>query len=337
MAKDLHYLGVDIGAGGIKVAQLKNEGGRAHLVTYGYSEHGTVAEEGIFSNPDIAGKELAGLCRMAGVTTKQAITGLPMASVFSTLFTLPDVSDKDMERQITEKIKKLAPIPPEDIVLDWKKVGEAAEKTVKVSVTAASRKMIERYVQIFKVAGLQLLNLETEAFAVIRALLGKDKAPALIVDIGSVKTNVLVVKEGVPLVHRTVKFGGNNIGALLAEKMKISFKEAEEIKKNFSTYLIEGQEALLKPLISSVVNEAKYCQGLYAEQYNGDRIEKMVLTGGSAPIIGVSEELQKSLGLRIFLGDPWARIIYPDELRPVLDNIGSRFAVAIGLAMMDIG
>src|SRR3989338_11402563 len=35
--KKQSYLGVDIGAGGIKVAELTNEKGRAALMTYGYS------------------------------------------------------------------------------------------------------------------------------------------------------------------------------------------------------------------------------------------------------------------------------------------------------------
>ena len=336
MPKELNYLGVDIGASSIKAVQIKNENGRARLVTYGYSEHDTTVEGNILDNPVAAGKELMELCKEAGITTKQVITGLPMSSVFSTLLTTSDLPNKELEKQISEKVKKLAPIPENDIVLDWKKVGEPVEKSVRVSVTAASRKMIDKYVQIFKVAGLQLLSLETEAFAVIRALLGKDKSPTIIVDIGSVKTNVLVVKEGVPLIHRTVKAGGNDVGKYLAEKMKVSLAEAEEIKKNLSIYRVDGLEPILEGLVSPIINEVKYCQGLYGEQYNTNKIEKIVLTGGSAPIIGVPEALQTALGLRIFIGDPWARVIYPDELRPVLDKIGSRFAVAVGLAMREI-
>ena len=337
MAKDINYLGVDIGASSIKIVQLKNEGGRARLVTYGYSEHQAVSDGSILDNPDAAGRELAELCKKAGTTTKQAITGLPMASVFSTLFTLSDLPDKELEKQIFEKVKKLAPIPEEDLVLDWKKAGEPVEKAVRASVTAASKKMIDKYIKIFKIAGLQLLSLETEAFAAIRALLGKDKSPALIVDIGSMKTNVLVVKEGVPLIHRTVKAGGNDIGNFLAEKMKIPMEKAEEIKKNLSLFNIEGSDFLVQKLIAPIVNEAKYCHELYAQQYNTERVEKMVLTGGSALLLGAPEALQKALGYRIFIGDPWARVVYPDELRPVLDKIGSRFSVAIGLAMREIG
>ena len=42
------------------------------------------------------------------------------------------------------------------------------------------------------------------------------------------------------------------------------------------------------------------------------------------------------MNVNAYLGDPWARVIYPLDLRPVLEEIGSRFAVSIGCAMRDI-
>jgi len=35
------------------------------------------------------------------------------------------------------------------------------------------------------------------------------------------------------------------------------------------------------------------------------------------------------------VGDPWFRVAYPFELKPILDKIGPRLAVAIGLAMRE--
>ncbi|MFA5133766.1 MAG: type IV pilus assembly protein PilM [Patescibacteria group bacterium] len=337
MAKDSNFLGVDIGASSVKIVEIANDNGRARLVTYGYTEHqADISDEDVFS-PEKRGKELADLCKEAGVSTKRAITGLPMSSVFSTIFTFPEGSEKQLEEMIRSKAQKLSPIPTEDLVLDWKKMSASPEeKIIKFSVTAASKKMINNYVQIFKIAGLELLSLETEALAMVRSLLGKDQAPSIIVDIGAVKTNVLVIKEGVPVIHRTVKAGGQDITAVLSSKMKIDLKKAEEVKRNLSLAKLEGVENLLQEVLEPIVNEVKYCQNLHTEQYNHSQIEKLVLTGGSAHILGMPEVLRQASGLRVFVGDPWARIIYPDDLRPVLDKIGPYFSVAIGLSMRDI-
>ncbi len=337
MAKDLNYIGVDIGASGIKIVELANEGGRARLITFGFSEYEAQSATDALDNPEAKGKELAELAAKAGATTKRAVTGLPMASVFSTLFTFPEGTEKGLEDMIKSKAKKLSPIPEDDLVLDWKKLApQPNEKMVKVAVTAASRKMIEKYMQLFRASGLTLLSLETEAYALVRALLGKDRAPAMIVDIGSIKTNILMVKDGVPVIHRTVKAGGRDISNFLSEKMKVDLKQAEEMKKNLSLGKLAGAEAALGQIVEPIVNEIKFCESLYNEQYQDGKIEKVVLTGGSSLIVGLSDALRQATGLRVFIGDPWARVIYPDDLRPALDKNGPGLTISVGLAMRDI-
>lgn len=335
MAKDLTYLGVDIGASGIKVVEVANDAGRARLLTYGATEYsGKEPPRGdIFQNAELTGRELAELCKKAGVKSKNAIAGLPVSSVFSTIFSFLDATNKDLEAQIKAKLKNLAPIAEDDMAVDWKKLGVPdKDKLVKISVTAASKKQINGYVQIFKAAGLALSSLETEAFAMIRSLLGKDSALSVIIDIGGQKTNILVVKNGTALISRTVKAGGADITKILSERLKIGIYEAEEVKKNFNN----GEfAAIFKEVLAPVINEIKYCENLYSEQYNEGKIEKLVLTGGAAGGKGTVEFMSSETGLRVFIGDPWARMIYPEELRPDLDAIGSRFGVAAGLAMRE--
>ena len=264
MAKDMNYLGVDVGASGLKIVEFANDGGRARLITYGYSDYDTESVKDVLDNPEEKGKELAGLCAEAGVKTKRAITGLPMSSVFSTLFTVENLPPKELETRIKNKLIKLSPIPEKDLVLDWKKVSESEDKkTIKISVTAASQQMINKYVGLFKAAGFQLASLETEAFAMVRSLLGKDRALSVIVDIGSLKSNILVVKDGVPVIHRTVKTGGKNISQFLAQKMDTDIKKAEEIKKNMSLIKMDGAVDILRTISEPIINEVKYCQNLY--------------------------------------------------------------------------
>ena len=50
----------------------------------------------------------------------------------------------------------------------------------------------------------------------------------------------------------------------------------------------------------------------------------------------LTEYLEKLFNKPAIIGNPWDRVVYPEDLRPVLDEIGPRLAVAIGLAMRDI-
>jgi len=339
MKKSLDYLGVDLGGSGVKVVQLSSQNGRARLATYGFSQRPPQNITSSMDDTKAIAEELINVCQKAGVTTKQVVTGLPVAEVFSTIFSFSGMKDKELESAIKAKATKLSPIPAGDMVIDWKKIGEDKDNKdlTRVSVTVASKKLINNYLKIFKIAGLELVNLETEAFALIRSLLGKDKSPSFIVDIGSLKSNVLIVKEGVPFIHRSVKTGGKKLSELIASKLNLSEEKAEYVKKSLSIKKTDSTKVLLDNLLGPIIDEIKYSQEFYEQQYNHGVIEKIILTGGSSAFTGLPELLMEKTGFRTFLGDPWTRVLYPNELRPVLDKIGPKFSVAIGLSLRDMG
>ena len=67
-----------------------------------------------------------------------------------------------------------------------------------------------------------------------------------------------------------------------------------------------------------------------------EAMKKIVLTGGSSGLPQLAPTIASQLNIKTYLGDPWARVACPSGLRSVLDDIGPRFSVAIGLAMRDI-
>ena len=88
-------------------------------------------------------------------------------------------------------------------------------------------------------------------------------------------------------------------------------------------------------LFQPIVNEIAYAMKLYADSDVTDhrRVEKVILTGGSAHLPGLDKYLTEKLNVRTFVGDPWSRVQVNEAMRPVLDDVGPRFSVAIGLAM----
>ena len=51
---------------------------------------------------------------------------------------------------------------------------------------------------------------------------------------------------------------------------------------------------------------------------------------------GFTEYLTREVDIKAFVGDPWARVIYPEDLKPVLNEVGPKIAVAVGLAIRNI-
>jgi Tfp pilus assembly PilM family ATPase len=92
---------------------------------------------------------------------------------------------------------------------------------------------------------------------------------------------------------------------------------------------------VVEKVFSQLVNEIRYVFEQYKRQEFSDnkRVEKIILTGGSAHLPGIAEFLTRSLNMNVNVGDPWARVIVPEDLRLLLDTIGPSMSIAAGLAM----
>ena len=110
------------------------------------------------------------------------------------------------------------------------------------------------------------------------------------------------------------------------------------IKYDLSRIKEKVNDAVFEPFLSLVVKEIGYSFDLFLHQTGneGKKPEKIILTGGSSAFPFIREGVQKSFPMRVFVGDPWARTVHQDGLRPILDSIGPRMAVCLGLAMRNI-
>src|SRR6056297_179353 len=362
-AGDTDYLGVDIGGSSIKMVELTNNNGRAQLVTYGYLERSLKGGAKLIDRPDETAQMIKKVAQQSKVLTKRAITALPAPAVFSSIISLSEISRKDLSspKKVTAagewEAKKVLPLPLEKMILDWKVLGSDSllkQKTkssgksdkikdLQVLLTGAAKEVVQKYIEIFKKADLNLISLETESFALSRALVGKDKSTVIVVDIGAGNTDIAVVENSIPLLNRSLGIGGLEITKSIAETLNVDLKQAEQYKRDLASHEQLGGEdnelpEIIRRPIQAIIDEIRYTKDFYLDQPgNKDkRIERIVLSGGTAHLFNVAEYFTETLGIRTFLGNPWTRVIYPEDLQPVLDKVGNRMATSIGLAMRNI-
>lgn len=375
LSSQQNFLGIDLGAGSIKLVELRNEQGRPRLVTYGKYE---VPLDIIVDNDWSKRKEAAVeiiklLLEQTKASSRLVVSALPTFEVFSSLITVPAaVAPKDLVNTIRLEAKKVVPRPIDEMILDWKEIGttdikaevpekkeEAPEELTeeqelgkiteskgteqkKILITAAPKDMVAHYVDIYKEVGLKLVGLETEAIALSRTLIGRDPSVVMIVDMGAKSTNLSIIEQGVPVVNRGVNFGGIRATQKMAERMALSLPQVEQWKRDMGLAVEKTTLApAVQEILDDLLHEIKYLFQLYRSQMSttfeeGGSIEKLVLAGGSAFIPGLANYLAEQLNVPVHLGDPWARIIYPEDLSSVLAELGPSMAVAVGLAMRQI-
>jgi len=368
--KELSLLGVDIGTSSVKIVELSVAGdGKRSLLNYGMVEQPPQSVRGLTQeeSSSVAGY-IRAILEKTKFGTKRTNAALPTYSVFSSLISLPAMSDEELESAIQWEAKKIIPLPLEEIELDSKilnkgmkkkgglpfgkkeekKEEEKEDKTVRVLITGASKDTVSRYTTIFQECGLHLASLETEMIALSRSLMGGDMAETMVVEIGANLTDIIIIEGGVPFLGRSIETGGTAMTRAIVTSLGISEKRAEQLKRDIGVTALDesggsaGVPAILKSTLEPIVHEIRYTLDLYKNYpvtptgKGSGTVDRIILTGGSALLPGLVEYLGKELDMRVVLSDPWNGIEYPSDLKPVLASLGPKFSVAIGLAMREM-
>src|SRR3989338_1961706 len=206
-------LGLDMGTSSIKLVELEKRGGRFHLTNYAIFElrnnepsaNQPSNWQSILKMPDEEiGDGIKELAKKAQIASSDTVSAIPSFSTFATVIEMPYISNEDLARSIQFEAKKYVPIPLEEVVLDWSIVGVtngqvsqgSKPSTVEVFLAAVPIDETVRYQNIMKNSGLKLKALELENSALIRALLGNDLSPTVIVNIGGRRTSIIIVNRG---------------------------------------------------------------------------------------------------------------------------------------------
>lgn len=337
-------LGIDIGASGVKIVELKREGGKARLLNYGFNENKMEDVRDEWKNDtEYVAEVLNSVLNKSGMKTRTAVASLPTFAVFSSVLNLSNVSAKDIDSAVHWEAKKVIPLPLEEMILDWKEVSStqatAGKNNVKVLLTGAPKSLVKKYMEIFRAAQINLLSLETETFSLIRALMGNDKSTVMIVEIGANTTDITIIDKSIPMLSRSVDIGGATITKILESNLGIDSVRAEQFKYDLGVGSMGSKEDVVPKTItesiSPIVNEIKYSLSLFQNK-NNIAVEKIILSGGSSLLTNVTGYLSRIIDKEVIIGDPWFRVSYPVELKPLLDEIGPRMSVAIGLAMRGV-
>jgi len=343
--KDNLFLGIDIGDSSLKMVELKKKGSKIQLSNYAFSENVSEINFNKIEDTNYLARAISKVMKEAGFKARRATVSLPTFAVFSSIINITNADRKNLSFSVSEEAKKVIPLPLEEMILDWKVIPDKDGRTptsgnMKVFLTGSPKKLVRKYIDVFKKAGVILASLETETFSLVRSLVGDDKSSIMIVEIGANSTDLSIVRESIPVLNRSLTVCASTITKAFSDSLGMSYAQAEQFKLDLSFSLNsenkeEGLPQLVTKTLEPIVTEMQYLMDFYNSQ-NNDNLEKIVLSGGGSLFLNLAEYFSKRLDVKVIIGDPWNRVEYPREIKPVLDEVGPKLAVAIGLAMREI-
>lgn len=337
-------IGVDIGTSTIKIVQLVEKKGAAVLETYGEIALGPYADANIGQavNPpaEKVTEALTDLMREANVTSRVGGISVPLSASLISLITLPTKNQNDLAAMIPIEARKYIPVPVGEVTLDWFVIPEeeaeflsAAGRTKAANATdvllvAIHNAVLNRFETITKGASITPRFYEIEPFSMTRSAYEHDTAPTMVIDMGASGTRVYIIEFGIVDVSHTISRGGQDITHALAKSQGLSFAEAETKKRAEGLVNTEVGQSSLEYIFS----EARRIYLTY-QRKEGKPISKIILTGGGAQLIGMTDIASKYFDANVSLGTSFDSVSAPAFISDVLTAAGPSFAVAVGLAL----
>jgi type IV pilus assembly protein PilM len=235
-------------------------------------------------------------------------------------------------------------------VLD-EKLDDEGKAVRRILLVVAYRDLLDRYVSVCKKAGIKLAGIDLEAFALLRALAEPraDDAPGanaalVVVAIGHDRSTFAVSDGRVCEFTRVLDWGGATLNVAVARALDIAPSEADPYKHALSLVVEQTPQGMtdeqaaaardaLRRQLQTFARELVSSLQFYQNQPGSLGIGEIVLTGGTAQLHGLADELQRLIGVRVRIGDPLGRVKVGKKIKSA-ENPGS-LAVAIGLGIED--
>ena len=263
---------------------------------------------------------------------------------------------KQLANAIRFRAQEVLPIPIEDAVLDYQVLSESVndegQPVSRVLLVVAYRELVDRYVYACEKAGLQIVGIDLEAFALLRAvaephdpLPGSERGAVVAVSVGHDRSTFAVSDGRICEFTRVLEWGGWSLNVAIARALDISPTEAERIKRalsfggptaapdGFSEDQLTAAHEAARRQLQTFARELVSSLQFYQNQPGSLGIGEIVLTGGTTHLPGLSTELERLIGVPVRVADPFARVKVSKKVRE-RDQSGS-FAIAVGLGIED--
>jgi type IV pilus assembly protein PilM len=349
-------VGLKIGASQLAAARVANNGSAELLQVAREPLTPGIVVGGELRDPDALAEALKEFFVKHKLPKKGVRLGIANNRIGVRTFDIAGIADdKQLDNAVRFRAQETLPIPIEEAVLDYQILGEGqaedGQPTRRVLLVVAYRELIDRYVDACKKAGITLVGIDLEAFALLRALqapqegAGADEAAALVaVAIGHERTTFAVSDGRVCEFTRVLEWGGSALNVAIARAVDAAPSEVEGVKRALALtdeMVPDGLNAeqakkardSMRRAIQTFARELVSSLQYYQNQPGSLGIGEIVLTGGTAHLPGLAGELEQLIGVRVRVGDPLARMKVSKKMSDP-EQVGS-LAVAIGLGIDD--
>jgi type IV pilus assembly protein PilM len=332
------FFGLDIGSSAVRLVQLRGSGASKSLVKYSY----VPIDIKISISDSAADKvKLAEIIKQlvvkSAVSTKNVAVGVPSGKVFTAIADIDRLPAKELANSIKLQADSLIPTPIDESQIDWALIGDSPTDKTKqeIILTSVPSKYVEERMDMLESIGLNVVAFEPNNLAAARSLAPKDDQTYLVIDFGRRSTDLVVTKSGIPRLTRSIPSGIEAVIRAAKDGLNVDDKQAEQFVFKFGMLKNKLEGQVYQAIVQTVDNlgaEIDKSVKYYSTRYQGDKIAKIIITGGAAFIPELPLFFANKTGLNIEIGNAWRNVAYSQSRQNELLALSNQFAAAVGLA-----
>ncbi len=341
-------IGLDIGSSGVRAVQIERRRGGSLRLTH----RGEVAlapgavVEGDVADASVVADALRRLWKQARLRQRTVAVGLASQRVTVRQIDLPDLPDAELRDAVRLQAQDQLPISIDQALLDHVVVERYAvddgRQNVRVLLVAAEEEMVERLLAAVITAKLRPIQVDLDAFALIRSLAPAESDQVeIVVDVGASVTKIAVHRGGNPLFVRMVRLGGDGATRALQEALDLGWGEAEAAKLDASNAMAGGADLdpederarVLNDGVQRVITEVRRSLDFFRTQHADVAVKRAVLSGGASLSPPLADRLEAVLELPVEHGAPLEALGVGPGRGEDERSVNPFLGVAVGLAL----
>jgi len=331
--------GLDIGHSSIKAVKLQRSG--TTVTVLGYTiEPITVAEGG--DRDEAVIKAMQAMALREDFGQDPVLCALSGRQVLTRSVNIPVLNAAKVDRMVELEAQQQIPGDFNEIEWGYHATPSASGDSMDVALFAVKRDLVQELIAKSKAAGINLVGVSVSSLALYNFVRYDQSFPddetVIILDVGAENTD-LVCYQGESLWMRTLAMSGNDITKAFMKKFRVSFEEAETLKRQTSDSkqadkIIKVIEASLNELTAEVQRSL----GFYKSQSPNAKLDNMVISGSTFRLPGLPEYLAERLRYTINILEDLDQIKVASglEREHFLHDLQS-LGVAMGLALQATG
>ncbi len=267
--------------------------------------------------------------------SSQVAVSIPTSRTYSRTFTVPDSAKKNLREAVELEVSQYVPVPLASLYIDYEVIGETSDG-IDVLVSAAPRLIVNNIVDACFHAGLNVNLVEPGINSTARLLQTTESGnlPTVIVDIGSVTTDVAILANDIIRVTGSTAVGGNTFTLNIAKNLNVSLENAHQLKVIHGLNPGPRQKKIkgaLENNLKKISLEIRRVVRYYEERIKGAKVEQIIIVGGGSNIPGIGEFFTNDLVLPARVASPWQRLNFGKLPQPN-KQLRPRYITVAGVA-----